>query len=616
MTHTSSHKLLGCLRAISTTTLITLAFSGCIETDPPITPNADTTDQGSQQPDQQSMTGTNTRPVASPGSSRTVNLGEEVVLDGSGSFDEDGDELSYTWSVTSPEGSSATLQNASEAVARFKPDVEGDYVISLVVNDGSVDSLSAELTITVNDLNKDNNPPVANAGVNRQVEIGQAVSLDAGNSSDPDGQSLTYLWELVSAPSGSASTISSADQEVASLTPDTEGMYQIRLIVNDGIVGSNPALLTLTAVPNKPANQAPVAQQTGDQSVEVGDTVSLDGSSSQDPDGQNITFSWTLEKPSGSGAFLSAPTASKPTFNADAAGTYTATLVVNDGELQSDPVSTTITAAIGNQAPTARVGMARNVVVGQNVQLDGDSSDDPDGDPLTFSWSLTSKPTGSSASMMDATTATPTFIPDVPGAYIAELTVSDGELQSSPASVLIDAVEPCLLISEYVEGSSNNKALEFYNCSGSTLSLLMIRTCLFSNSNTTCDSARPFAQPELADGGVTVLCNGAADSSGITNACAGNTSSVATFNGNDRIVVFVDLNANDAFDPDTDRLLDAFGPYGTPPGSNIWENVTYERCSMTPYDGISDFNPLSYFTEEPIDTTSNLGVAPLLAGCP
>ena len=188
MTHTSSHKLLGCLRAISTTTLITLAFSGCIETDPPITPNADTTDQGSQQPDQQSMTGTNTRPVASPGSSRTVNLGEEVVLDGSGSFDEDGDELSYTWSVTSPEGSSATLQNASEAVARFKPDVEGDYVISLVVNDGSVDSLSAELTITVNDLNKDNNPPVANAGVKLIV----MVALRGGPVTQLEHRTMPY----------------------------------------------------------------------------------------------------------------------------------------------------------------------------------------------------------------------------------------------------------------------------------------------------------------------------------------------------------------------------------------------------------------------------------------
>lgn len=597
---------------------ILLMNFGCIETDPPVTmDDMSTNDQGDAvTKDMGGGAQVNTRPVAAPGSSRQVQLGDNVVLDGSGSFDAEGDALSYAWSLSRPQSSDAELMNAEMAVANVVPDVPGEYQVELVVHDGTIDSLPANLTITVVGENLDNVPPLADAGVNRQVKIGESVLLDGSNSTDADGDPLTFAWSLVGSPAGSSAMIADQDAAMASITPDVEGMYQIRLIVNDGMLGSNPALLTLIAVPETPENQAPVARQVADQNAEVGELVTLDGSMSQDPDGQAVTYSWMLAKPSNSTSFLSAPTAAKPTFTPDVEGTYTATLIVSDGMLSSDPVSSTVIASLGNQAPTARVGMARSVLTEQVVTLDGGSSSDPEGTSLTFTWTLTDKPSGSSASLANATSATPEFTPDLVGTYVAELIVSDGMLSSMPTSVLITAVAPCMLISEYIEGSSNNKALEFYNCSGTTLPLDMVRVCLFSNANTTCDDARPFTLSELPDGGVTVLCNGQAELSAITAACGGNTSSVANFNGNDRLVVFVDRDANGAFDPGADTVLDAFGQYGADPGGGTWSDVTYERCNGTPHDGVSAFDPTQSFSAEPTDTASNLGIAPALAGCP
>lgn len=88
---------------------------------------------------------------------------------------------------------------------------------------------------------------------------------------------------------------------------------------------------------------------------------------------------------------------------------------------------TTITAMFGvNKAPIANAGSDRSVNVNQTATLDGSGSSDPDGDPLAFSWSITSRPTGSSASLAGANTSKPKLTPDVAGTYKVRLQVSDG----------------------------------------------------------------------------------------------------------------------------------------------------------------------------------------------
>jgi mono/diheme cytochrome c family protein len=72
----------------------------------------------------------------------------------------------------------------------------------------------------------------------------------------------------------------------------------------------------------------------------------LDGSGSSDPEGTVLTFSWSLQVPTGSTAVLSSATVSQPSFTADIAGAYVATLTVSDGSLSS-----TATVTITAQAP-------------------------------------------------------------------------------------------------------------------------------------------------------------------------------------------------------------------------------------------------------------------------
>jgi hypothetical protein len=95
----------------------------------------------------------------------------------------------------------------------------------------------------------------------------------------------------------------------------------------------------------------------------------------------------------------------------------------------------------GLGVPMADAGEPQNVAVGTEVRLDGTESTDPDGDRLAFAWSLMS-PADSRAQLVNADSATASFIADVAGAYVVMLTVSDGQLVSPSVEVVITATQP------------------------------------------------------------------------------------------------------------------------------------------------------------------------------
>jgi len=107
-------------------------------------------------------------------------------------------------------------------------------------------------------------------------------------------------------------------------------------------------------------------------------------------------------------------------------------------------------ARLANAAPVANAGQAQSVMTGAVVTLTGAASSDANADALTFSWTLTSRPAGSTATLAGATTAAPTFTAGRAGSYVASLVVNDGRVNSSPATVTVTSQPPVVVSGRYL----------------------------------------------------------------------------------------------------------------------------------------------------------------------
>ena len=93
---------------------------------------------------------------------------------------------------------------------------------------------------------------MANAGLDQAVVVGQTVQLDGSGSSDPNGDPLTFRWAFVARPPRSNTTLANATTAQPTFRADLPGTYTVQLIVNDGIAGSAPDTVTITATLPQP----------------------------------------------------------------------------------------------------------------------------------------------------------------------------------------------------------------------------------------------------------------------------------------------------------------------------------------------------------------------------
>jgi len=300
----------------------------------------------------------NTTPVARAGADQEVPVGGEAILDGSGSYDPDDEEIEFHWRLHEkpvdsllPEtvvnddgevdGGPFSINNDRNAVlSSWSPDVEGVYTFGLVVSDAA--GALSESDFVVYTVESSLDLPVADAGPNQSTFEGTEVCLDGSNSHDPAQRELTYVWTVVNVPELSLIQDTDLRPSDASVcyTPDAPGSYTVSLVVDNGIVESDPDF-AFVAVGS--TNQGPTAV------VELGsayscDFVSLIGANSTDPENDPLNYNWDmLRAPNGSAVPLGPSafedhTLADPRFYADEQGTYTVQLVVNDGESYSAPV--------------------------------------------------------------------------------------------------------------------------------------------------------------------------------------------------------------------------------------------------------------------------------------
>jgi len=274
---------------------------------------------------------TNVAPIANAGADQSLHAGDAATLNGTASSDPDENyQLTYQWTVVAkPGGSSAVLSDPTSATPAFVADLPGDYLVELVVTDSlGLRSLPDQVLVSTS-----NAPPVADAGDDQPVvERGTLIRLDGSRSYDLDGDAISLQWSLLSIPAGSRAALSDPTALRPTFIADVNGAYIAQLVVRDPWSTSDPDTVTVSFT-----NLPPVAVPGGNLSVLQGETVTLDGSGSSDPNLDPLSFRWSfVTAPAGSAAQLSDPTAMRPSFIADMPGLSVISLVVFDGFVESE----------------------------------------------------------------------------------------------------------------------------------------------------------------------------------------------------------------------------------------------------------------------------------------
>ena len=197
----------------------------------------------------------NTAPVADAGDDQNTKVGTMVNLDAGASYDPDADAITYAWSQTG--GASVEMTGANMARATFTPTVSGVLEFKVTVSDGqaqaedtikvTVDSVPVVI-VPVVPVDIVNHVPVAEAGSLQTITLTQTrsllkVTLDGSGSSDPDGDTLSYIWSQISGPSVS---LTGSNTAKPSFTPGAAGTYIFELKVYDGKDTSPADTVTVT----------------------------------------------------------------------------------------------------------------------------------------------------------------------------------------------------------------------------------------------------------------------------------------------------------------------------------------------------------------------------------
>jgi hypothetical protein len=200
----------------------------------------------------------------------------------------------------------------------------------------------------------------------------------------------------------------------------------------------------------------PIAKAGDDRHVNEGTRVVLDGTDSEDADGDTLTCQW--RQIGGMTVELSDPSAEAPSFTPVFIGDIIFELTVSDGEfVGTDTITITVVDAGINQSPMARAGDDRTYNVGDTVILDGSASTDPDGDVLAYAWKQTSGP---SVVLTGADTERASFTaPNIPVTPEFELTVTDPSGLSDTDTVRVAINRPPIVDLSRTEATATENLL-------------------------------------------------------------------------------------------------------------------------------------------------------------
>ena len=370
------------------------------------------------------ITPVNDAPVAN---NSTITTNEDTAISGVlSASDVDADKL--TFSLMSNGAKGKVTVNANTGAYTYTPDlnVNGNDSFTFKVNDGVLDSSVATVAVTITAVN---DAPVANnSSLNTKVNTAIDGSLSA---TDIDGDTLTY------------SLVNNAGKGQVSLNPNTgaytytpnlnvSGDDTFTFKANDGKLDSNVATVTVTI-----AVAGNVAPNANDGTFKTNEDVALNGMlSATDANSDALTYILVNNGSKGAVNITNAATgAFTYTPNPNANGSDSFTFKANDGLLDSNTATVTISIAPVNDAPVASAG---NLSTKQNVTVKGMlTASDVDGDGLTYS--LVTDSANGQVTIDNAMTGAYSYTPkpDFTGTDSFTFKVNDGTVDSMPATISI-----------------------------------------------------------------------------------------------------------------------------------------------------------------------------------
>jgi PKD repeat protein len=355
----------------------------------------------------------NSPPTADAGGDQTAIVNTVVTLNASMSWDNVG-IVEYKW--TFEDGGQQTELGE---VVDYEFTTVGDHEVTLTVTDGALLNATDSLLVQVSE----DQPPVADAGEDQEVNEDVEVTLDGSGSSDDLGVA-DWEWTF---DDGGTQTLSG---EFATWTFDTPGTYTVTLVVTDTVGQTSEPDTTVITVADL---TAPTADAGPDQDVVAGDEVTFDGSDSSDNSGTIANWTWTFEEDGDTLVLYGV----SPVRIFSVEGTYPVTLTVKDAAGNSDTDEVVIRVASANEPPVADAGEDAEIEKGETHTFDGTGSSDDGGlADLNFTWTFVYD--GKEEKLYGAE---PEFTFEITGEYSVNLTVRDEEGLTDSDTVIVTVEE-------------------------------------------------------------------------------------------------------------------------------------------------------------------------------
>ena len=332
-------------------------------------------------------------PVASAGNDLIVKHGEDIAISGYRSTDNT-KIISYKWI----DNSGTILSGDMNYTTNLLP--VGRNEVTLEVEDEIGEIGTDKVVITVL-----SDPPVANAGNDASISLGQTVVLDGSNSYDGVGSIMSWRWVDMD-----GTTLSYSERYTFDSVDFGIGNHEIILIVTDdtGEIGRDEVIVTVRSDP-------PIADAGPDVLKRVGEKVTLSATGSYDTNGTIVGYEWI----SSEGGNLLSSDVSFDNYYRE--GDHTIVLTVTDDAGETD-IDTVVVSLVDydppNQPPTAHAGKDKTVDRNEWVHFDGSGSKDDNG-IVSYSWDFGDGASGSGESPQHPYTDE--------GSYIVTLTVADSD---------------------------------------------------------------------------------------------------------------------------------------------------------------------------------------------